>query len=222
MIDEVIHGMGVQVGDGLVQDYFAHAYVDEQGNYVYHKTDVAQANALLDTTPYKMDENGSRGITLTVFTTPDNEVTVKALAVQLSQIGITLEYEQATSTYSEEIKQQNHADFDMIINKVTYNSDKLLMFNARYGVYPATGSVRLFNYSGIVDETLIEMMNEMDSKGTVLNSAFAVSAAFVFGDHLGFTAGFAPQMLPAMIVSKLTGGITAVAVALWLTRKDNP
>ena len=162
LIDEVVHGMGVLVGDGLVQDYFAHAYVDENGNYVYHKTNVEEANALLDTTSYKMDENGSRGITLTVFATPDNEVTVKALAVQLAQIGITLEYEQATSTYSEEIKQQNHADFDMIINKVTYNSDKLLMFNARYGVYPATGSVRLFNYSGIVDETLIEMMNEME------------------------------------------------------------
>ena len=47
-----------------------------------------------------------------------------------------------------------------------------------------------------------------------------VSAAFVFGDHLGFTAGFAPHMLPAMIVGKLVGGISAVAVALWLTRKD--
>ena len=162
LIDEVIHGMGVQVGDGLVQDYFAHAYVDENGNYVYHKTNVEEANTLLDTTPYKMDENGNRGIVLTVFTTPDNEVTVKALAVQLKQIGITLQYEQATSTYSEEIKQQNHADFDMIINKVTYNADKLLMFHARYGVYPATGSVRLFNYSGIVDETLIEMMNKME------------------------------------------------------------
>ena len=44
------------------------------------------------------------------------------------------------------------------------------------------------------------------------------SAAFVFGDHLGFTAGFAPEMLPAMIVGKLVGGISAVAVALWLTK----
>jgi len=47
-----------------------------------------------------------------------------------------------------------------------------------------------------------------------------VSAAFVFGDHLGFTAGFAPEYLPAVIVGKLTGGISAVAVALWLTRKE--
>ena len=64
------------------------------------------------------------------------------------------------------------------------------------------------------------MLKEMDRRGKVVNVAFAVSAAFVFGDHLGFTAGFAPQMLPAMIVGKLAGGISAVAVALWLTRKD--
>lgn len=162
LIDDVLHGKGVQVGDGLVQDYFAHAYVDENGEYVYHKTDVDAANALLDTTPFKMDENGSRGITLSIFATVDKEVTVKAIASQLAQIGITIEYEQATSTYSDDIKQQNNADFDMIINRVTYNADKLLMFNARYGVYPSTGSVRLFNYSGLLDETLIQMMNEME------------------------------------------------------------
>lgn len=65
-----------------------------------------------------------------------------------------------------------------------------------------------------------ERVKDMDSRGKVVNIAFAVSAAFVFGDHLGFTAGFAPEMLPAVIIGKLVGGISAVAVALWLTRKD--
>ena len=64
------------------------------------------------------------------------------------------------------------------------------------------------------------MVKDMDHRGKVVNVAFAVSAAFVFGDHLGFTAGFAPEMLPAMIVGKLAGGISAVAVALMLTRKQ--
>ena len=63
------------------------------------------------------------------------------------------------------------------------------------------------------------LVKDMDDRGKVVNIAFAVSAAFVFGDHMGFTAGFAPDMLPAMIVSKLVGGISAVAVALWLTKK---
>ena len=64
------------------------------------------------------------------------------------------------------------------------------------------------------------MVKDMDNRGKVVNVAFAVSAAFVFGDHLGFTAGFAPEMLPAMIAGKLAGGISAVAVALWLTKKE--
>lgn len=63
------------------------------------------------------------------------------------------------------------------------------------------------------------MMKEMDDRGKVLNVAFAVSAAFVFGDHLGFTAGFQPDMIFPMIVGKLTGGITAVLLAVFLCRK---
>lgn len=63
------------------------------------------------------------------------------------------------------------------------------------------------------------MTKDMDDRGKVVNIAFAVSAAFVFGDHLGFTAGFAPELLPAMIAGKLAGGVTAIAVALLLTRK---
>lgn len=62
------------------------------------------------------------------------------------------------------------------------------------------------------------MMKDMDNRGKIVNVAFAVSAAFVFGDHLGFTAGFDAQMLFPMIVGKLVGGITAIAVALWMTR----
>ena len=65
------------------------------------------------------------------------------------------------------------------------------------------------------------LVSEMDHRGKVVNIAFAVSAAFVFGDHLGFTAGFAPELLPAMIIGKLAGGVSAVAVALLLTRKDS-
>lgn len=62
------------------------------------------------------------------------------------------------------------------------------------------------------------MVEDMDSRGKIVNIAFAVSAAFVFGDHLGFTAGYAPEMMVPVIVGKLTGGVTAVAVAMLITR----
>ena len=64
------------------------------------------------------------------------------------------------------------------------------------------------------------LLKDMDARGKVVNVAFAVSAAFVFGDHLGVTAGYAPQMLPAMIIGKLVGGISAIFVALLLTKKE--
>ena len=63
------------------------------------------------------------------------------------------------------------------------------------------------------------MVKDMDHRGKIVNIAFAVSAAFVLGDHMGFTAGFALKMLVPMILGKLAGGISAVAVALLLTRK---
>ena len=66
------------------------------------------------------------------------------------------------------------------------------------------------------------MVRDMNPRGKVVNIAFAVSAAFVLGDHLGYAAGFAPELLPAMILGKLTGGISAAALALWLTRKEQP
>ncbi|MCI6850890.1 MAG: ethanolamine utilization protein EutH, partial [Clostridiales bacterium] len=65
-----------------------------------------------------------------------------------------------------------------------------------------------------------EMVKDMNRRGKVVCIAFSVSAAFVFGDHLGYAAGFAPEILPAMIAGKLAGGVAAVAAALLLTRRE--
>ena len=70
------------------------------------------------------------------------------------------------------------------------------------------------------DIPMFQMMGDMDRRGKVVNVAFAVSAAFVFGDHLGFTAGFDAEMIFPMIVAKLVGGITAIPVAMLITRKE--
>ena len=60
---------------------------------------------------------------------------------------------------------------------------------------------------------MFNIMGEMNPKGKLLNVAFAVSAAFVFGDHLGFTAGNNPDMIFPVIVGKLVAGVTAIIVA---------
>lgn len=65
------------------------------------------------------------------------------------------------------------------------------------------------------------LMKDMDERGKVLNVAFAVSAAFVFGDHLGFTAGVNREMIFPMIVGKLVAGITAIVLASFIAPKSS-
>ncbi len=66
---------------------------------------------------------------------------------------------------------------------------------------------------------MFNIMDKMNPKGKLLNVAFAVSAAFVFGDHLGFTAGVNSEMIFPVIVGKLTAGITALILANILAPK---
>ena len=66
---------------------------------------------------------------------------------------------------------------------------------------------------------MFQMMKDMDTRGKILNVAFAVSASFVLGDHLGFTAGVAKEMIFPMIVGKLVAGITAVMVAIFMSNR---
>ena len=60
---------------------------------------------------------------------------------------------------------------------------------------------------------MFNILGNMNPKGKLLNVAFAVSAAFVFGDHLGFTAGVNHEMIFPVIVGKLVAGITALVLA---------
>lgn len=69
---------------------------------------------------------------------------------------------------------------------------------------------------------MFQILKEMDPRGKVLNVAFAVSAAFTLGDHLGFTAGIERTMIFPMIVGKLCAGITAVLIAFLFFRRRYP
>ena len=71
----------------------------------------------------------------------------------------------------------------------------------------------------VTNATSFGNMHEMDRRGIVINSAFACSAAFVFGSHLAFTTALAPELVGTVIVSKLVSGISAVVLALVITSK---
>lgn len=94
----------------------------------------------------------------------------------------------------------------------------LLALGRRLGINDAAAAGLIASLANSI--AAFGMVKDMNQRGKVINIAFAVSAAFVFGDHLGFTAGFAPEMIGPMIVGKLVGGISAVVVAMWLTRGE--
>ena len=64
------------------------------------------------------------------------------------------------------------------------------------------------------------MIKDMDDRGKVINMAFSVSAAFVFGAHLSFTMSFDGAYVAPMIVGKLISGVAAVVLAMLIYKGD--
>ena len=65
----------------------------------------------------------------------------------------------------------------------------------------------------VTNATTLEMVNRMDRKGAFLNSAFVVSASFVFGSHLAFTMAMDADYIFAMMAAKLISGLCALLLA---------
>ena len=64
---------------------------------------------------------------------------------------------------------------------------------------------------------MFHLIRGMDPKEKVLCIAFAVCGAFMFGDHLAFTANFQPTLIPYIMAGKLSGGIAGFLLAYWLS-----
>ena len=65
----------------------------------------------------------------------------------------------------------------------------------------------------------IENADKMNRKGRVMNLAFCVSGAFVFGDHLAFTLSYNGEHILAVIIGKLVAGVLAVLMAGFAVKK---
>ena len=63
------------------------------------------------------------------------------------------------------------------------------------------------------------LIADMDDRGKVLNFAFLVSAGFALGDHLAYCSASAPSLVIPMVVGKLAGGISALILAFFITKK---
>lgn len=91
-------------------------------------------------------------------------------------------------------------------------------FGQKIGVNETSVAGLLISMVSVVP--VFTMIKDMDTRGKVINVAFMVSATAMLAAHLGFTAGVAPDLIPALLVAKLSGSIAALGVALIATRKD--
>ncbi len=68
--------------------------------------------------------------------------------------------------------------------------------------------------------TTFSMMEKMDKKGIIMNSAFLVSGAFLFTDHFAFTMAYRPESLSAVVVGKFTAAALALVVAVFVAGRS--
>jgi len=73
----------------------------------------------------------------------------------------------------------------------------------------------------VSNATTYGMMDKMEKKGVMLNSAFAVTAAFIFGSHLAFTMAFNEAYIMPVMVGKTVAGISALVLANIIYERTN-
>lgn len=67
--------------------------------------------------------------------------------------------------------------------------------------------------------TTFAIMDKMESKGVIINSAFSVSGAFTFGAHLAFAMVYNAEFVLPMIIGKLIAGILAIILSSQIYEK---
>jgi ethanolamine transporter len=65
----------------------------------------------------------------------------------------------------------------------------------------------------------LAMIKDLRAKDKVICLSFAVCSAFLFGDHLSFTANFQPTLIVPVMVGKIAGGIMGIVFAFLLAIK---
>ena len=60
------------------------------------------------------------------------------------------------------------------------------------------------------------MVKDLKARDKVIVMAFAVCCAFLFGDHLSFTANWQPSLIVPVMVGKLVAGVCAICFVMVL------
>ncbi|MBS3649050.1 ethanolamine utilization protein EutH [Pseudaminobacter sp. 19-2017] len=105
--------------------------------------------------------------------------------------------------------------FPMVYLLTKYLAGPMQALGSRIGVSPEGAAGLLAASANIL--AMYRLVGRMRAKDKVLAIAFAVCAAFTFGDHLAFTANFQPTVILPLMIGKLLGGVAGFMLALWLS-----
>ncbi len=105
--------------------------------------------------------------------------------------------------------------FPMVYAIRTWLEKPLAALGNRVGGVSEAGMTGFFAGAANV-LALFRVVPLMPARDKVLTISFAVCAGFAIGDYVAFTANFQPNMIGAMLVGKLLGGVVAIGLALWL------
>ncbi|QZY29779.1 ethanolamine utilization protein EutH [Nocardioides coralli] len=104
--------------------------------------------------------------------------------------------------------------FPMVYAIRTYLAGPVAAAGRRLGMSPEGATGVLAAAANIL--ALYHLIAKMPAKDKVMTIAFATCSAFLLGDHLSFTANFQPTLIGPVMLGKLTAGILAMLLALWI------
>ncbi|MBB2481634.1 ethanolamine utilization protein EutH [Bacillus sp. APMAM] len=105
--------------------------------------------------------------------------------------------------------------FPMVYIIRKYLSKPLEIIGNKIGLSPEGSAGLLAASANIL--AMFNLIKHMKPKDKVICISFSVTSAYLFGDHLAFTANFQPNMILPVMVGKLSGGVIAIMLAYWIS-----
>jgi ethanolamine transporter len=105
--------------------------------------------------------------------------------------------------------------FPMVWLITRYLAGPMQAFGGAVGLTPVGAAGVLATIANVL--AMYRLVRDMRARDKVLVIAFAVCAAFAFGDHLAFTANFQPSLILPLLIGKIGGGAVGFAIAVWLS-----
>ncbi|WP_151719841.1 ethanolamine utilization protein EutH [Gemmobacter serpentinus] len=105
--------------------------------------------------------------------------------------------------------------FPMVYLMTRFLEKPMAILGARLGLSPKGATGLLAASANIL--AMFRLIGDMPPRDKVLVIAFAVCGAFMFGDHLAFSANFQPTIILPLLLGKLIGGFCGLAFAAKLS-----